>query len=290
MVLSAQQLRQLRDVGGDTPRPVFAQRLRSPSAAPAHPRNICTRALLFSVRQGRTRGQESRQTFRIARKIATIRLKHWGLSGKSRTMQNDAFFSPKMRTWYAEAYAEIGVDVRDFDTRFAIFPMRFFKTIESFDHTKIYDFCFIGSFLIDKETATNRAWIIDFIKKHFSEKSYLQFTDKNTKLTHKPMGSFDHTLKQNGFVPKEVSKAQRNFFDENYYRTMCRSKFTLCPGGDRNWSMRFYEALICKSIPIILDRHALRTFQEANPTISMLHQMITLNFVSNWSSITMSFS
>ena len=39
--------------------------------------------------------------------------------------------------------------------------------------------------------------------------------------------------------------------DKNYFDVMCKSKFCLCPAGDDLWSMRFYEALMCKCIPIV---------------------------------------
>ena len=32
---------------------------------------------------------------------------------------------------------------------------------------------------------------------------------------------------------------------------MCKSKFCLCPAGDAKWSMRFIEAIMCKTIPIV---------------------------------------
>lgn len=39
--------------------------------------------------------------------------------------------------------------------------------------------------------------------------------------------------------------------NDEYLRAMCRSQFTLCPGGDQPWSYRFFEAIMCKSIPIV---------------------------------------
>jgi len=36
-----------------------------------------------------------------------------------------------------------------------------------------------------------------------------------------------------------------------YFEKMCQSKFILCPAGDEPWSFRFYETLMCKSIPIV---------------------------------------
>src|SRR5262245_51706402 len=118
-------------------------------------------------------------------------------------------YSPKLAIWYLEAYKEFGIEAKQIDINHAIFPKRLYETVESFDHSKIYDFCFIGAFLIDRVTAKNRAWILDFIRSHFSKTSYLQFTDKNTKQMHKEMGEFDHTFKRNGFVPKEVELSKR---------------------------------------------------------------------------------
>ena len=41
--------------------------------------------------------------------------------------------------------------------------------------------------------------------------------------------------------------------DKDYYSTLSRSKFTLCPVGDCPWSYRFFEAIMCLSIPILED-------------------------------------
>ena len=43
----------------------------------------------------------------------------------------------------------------------------------------------------------------------------------------------------------------RNRFDENYFSVLSQSKFCLCPAGDAPFSMRFYEALMCRAIPIV---------------------------------------
>lgn len=40
-------------------------------------------------------------------------------------------------------------------------------------------------------------------------------------------------------------------FDIDYFKTMSRAKFTICPNGDFTWTYRFFEAIIFKSIPII---------------------------------------
>ena len=44
---------------------------------------------------------------------------------------------------------------------------------------------------------------------------------------------------------------RRAEFDEDYFRTLCRSRYALCPAGDAPWSMRFFEAILCKSIPVV---------------------------------------
>ena len=60
------------------------------------------------------------------------------------------------------------------------------------------------------------------------------------------------------FSPKhhfdnQSKDAQYRKVNENkyYFETMCKSKFVLCLCGESPWSFRFYEALMCKSIPIV---------------------------------------
>lgn len=39
--------------------------------------------------------------------------------------------------------------------------------------------------------------------------------------------------------------------DKKYYDTLSKSKFTITPTGDCPWSYRFFEAIMCFSIPIL---------------------------------------
>lgn len=160
-------------------------------------------------------------------------------------------FSPKLEMWYRDAYLEHGIHKRGINMDYALFPRKWFHRVNQFPRIKIYDYCFLGSFKIDKVTKECRKWIVPFIKNKFTRNSYLLFTDHKTKKNYKQSGNYDFTLKRKGFVPKEVRKEKRNFFDRNYYEKMCQSKFVLCPAGDLYWSMRFYEALMCKTIPIV---------------------------------------
>ena len=158
--------------------------------------------------------------------------------------------SPKLKNWYKMAYYEKNIDIKDINLDYAIFPKKWYMNVNC-NQRKKFDFIFIGTLKIDNKTFINRKWIIPFIKKKFTKNSYLQFTDKKTKKNHKEMGRFDKTLKINGFVPREVSLNKINYFDKNYYNKLSQSLFCLCPAGESMYSMRFYEAIMCKSIPIV---------------------------------------
>lgn len=46
-------------------------------------------------------------------------------------------------------------------------------------------------------------------------------------------------------------------WDDEYFRTMSRAKFVLCPSGDYVWTYRFFEATMCGAIPIVEEPCAL---------------------------------
>jgi hypothetical protein len=137
-------------------------------------------------------------------------------------------FSPKLLEWYNEAYTEVGIINPEINTKYALYPKRFYKTVETLDQTKKYDFIFIGSM-----TNKNREWILEFIKNNFTKNSYLEFIDI-------------YTMDCDGFVPKE-----HPIKNINYFERMCNSMFCLCPEDDMMYSMRFYEAIMCRTIPIV---------------------------------------
>lgn len=44
----------------------------------------------------------------------------------------------------------------------------------------------------------------------------------------------------------------RNRFDKDFFICMCRAQFALCPQGyPYKWTYRFFEATLCKAIPIV---------------------------------------
>ena len=149
----------------------------------------------------------------------------------------------------------------------AIFSKKYYNEINELNHTKIYDFCFIGSITSNWHT---REWVINFAKKHFTVKSIFINTDNDPNWTS--LGPFDYTNKILGYCPKKQNdnqskNVQYRVVKENmdYFENMCKSKFCLCPAGDTSWSFRFYETLMCKSIPLVESwHHTYRTRQEAN--------------------------
>ena len=181
-------------------------------------------------------------------------------------------WSPKLSRWAYEALLEYNLKGSP-NKEIAIFPRWWLEKIESLHQEKSIDFNFIGALMIDDQTYSNRRWVIDYATDKFTEKSHLQFTDKRTKTLHQKLGNFDYTQNRKGFVPKELPVSERNYFDQFYYKILCRSKFTLCPAGDSNWSMRFYEAIACKSIPILQSEDCFRTEKES----SLGYTFITVN-------------
>lgn len=148
----------------------------------------------------------------------------------------------------------------------AKFSNRYYNDICELNHDKVYDFLFIGSINSNYEA---RKWVIDFAKKHFTINSVFINTDNNPEW--EPLGSFDYTNKISGYCPKNMpdnssKNVQYRIVKENieYFEKMCQSKYCLCPAGDAPWSFRFYEVLMCKSIPVVESwHHTYRTKEES---------------------------
>jgi|GEM_PF-5510485 len=193
----------------------------------------------------------------------------YGVSGKDPDGE-EGIWSGRLELWREQAQKEILLEsenflnINDNKGEYAIIPKSFYSKIRGYDQTKKHDFCFIGSsYFYDWDCSEKpvrlkaravakekRRWILDFIHNYFNKDSYLKFTDSGAMRYHSCLGEFDYTLKSKGFCPRENPTIRGNF-DEDFYKVMCASKFCLCPGGDNCWSIRFYEALMCKTIPII---------------------------------------
>ena len=153
------------------------------------------------------------------------------------------------------------------DPPIALFSKNYYFEINGLNHDKIYDFCFIGSINSNYE---RRKWVIDFTKKHFTKNSIFINTDNDP--NWELLGEFDYSNKNLGYCPRlnsdnQSKNVQYRIIKDNkyYFETMCQSKYTLCPVGDSVWSFRFYEVLMCKTIPIVENWHSTyRTKEESN--------------------------
>ena len=149
----------------------------------------------------------------------------------------------------------------------ALFSKKYYKEINELNHDKIHDFCFIGSILAN---GASRQWVVDFAKKHFTCNSIFVNTDNDPTWTS--LGVFDYSNRSIGFCPKlnannQSKQVQYRVVNENtyYFEKMCQSTYVLCPAGDAPWSFRFYEILMCKSVPVVESwHHTYRTKEEAN--------------------------
>ena len=148
----------------------------------------------------------------------------------------------------------------------ALFSKKYYNEINELNHSKIYDFCFIGSMATNYQ---RREWIIDFAKKYFTNNSIFINTDNNP--NWEKLGFFDKSNMNIGYCPKNMpnnqsKEVQYRIVKENvdYFEKMCQSKYVLCPAGDGTWTFRFYEVLMCKSIPIVENwHHTYRTKEES---------------------------
>lgn len=106
-----------------------------------------------------------------------------------------------------------------------------------------------------------RNWVIDFAKANFSSNDLLKITDADSAWKHlgpydvSEPGKFKNTrgaMTITGDMDRG-DKYQEYLvsYDAPYWQEMVGSNFTLCPGGDNAWSMRFYEAIMAGSIPVI---------------------------------------
>ncbi len=162
---------------------------------------------------------------------------------------------PRSTLLIAQAYEEEGLKCPDINEWQApiklLYPWSFVDAVSKMPGDKTHDYCFIGG-LYRPDTYGNRKWIIDFAKQRFTYLSYFLLTDGQTE--HMRLGPFDHThIERDVFVPKQVPPRDRAFFHDHFFRKLRSSQFTLCPAGDAPWSMRFFEAIMCRSIPIVSD-------------------------------------
>jgi hypothetical protein len=180
---------------------------------------------------------------------------------------------PRSVLLYRLAYEEEQRACPDVDERIEpvclLYPRSWVEAVDAMPGTKDLDYSFLGS-LYRPEVYANRAWVLDFARRRFTARSYLQLSESPP--DHHNLGLFDHTGESEGvWVPKEVPWPDRVFFNPHYFQILRRSEFALCPAGDAPWSNRFFEAVMCRAIPIVTDRvHAGRHEREREIGYTML--------------------
>lgn len=149
----------------------------------------------------------------------------------------------------------------------ALFARQYLSDIAALDHHKKHDYCFIGSMSPSfGDLGGPREWVRRF--PHFGENSVFANTDRDPDWPI--LGNYDftgtefaaeHFAKPGGDAASQYRDVHQNCV---YFETMCQSRFVLCPAGDSLWSFRFYETLMCGSLPIVESpHHTYRTREEA---------------------------
>lgn len=159
-----------------------------------------------------------------------------------------------MLTKRAYSEAGLGLGPEGKHNNIPLFPKWYMDNFNDMSFEKIRDFNFIGCININLEVRENRLWVFDFVKQHFTDKSYFRLNSKEDLEVHKELGKFDYTHSYEGkrYVDKLVGLGMKRCkFDKDYFGVMCSSEFTLCPIGDQPYSDRFFEVIMSKSIPIL---------------------------------------
>jgi len=160
---------------------------------------------------------------------------------------------------------------------------------------------FVGGLHTDLSTSLMRNWVVDFARRLCDDRCFVAFTDAYSRKHQAPLGAFDHSADvgtwrnpKQSYTPTQLPK----LFDSperadwvawlaapagaeppfgamireslglvephaEYYDVVASSEFTLAPAGDSPWSNRFYEAILCCSLPILQrPEHAGRTDDE----------------------------
>ncbi len=142
----------------------------------------------------------------------------------------------------------------------ALFAKSFVAKARSLPITPPLDLVFQGCI---SNNRAERQWVVDFAREYFTDHSW--FCDTSDHPAYDQLGSWDYTGRVHSRAPFPGNGFHRGgpstpIQDAEYWGAMRRSTFALCPAGREQWSFRFYEALMCDCIPIVVDSdHTWRT-------------------------------
>lgn len=152
---------------------------------------------------------------------------------------------------WKQAALEEGInprDVSEFGQRVGKVPRSWVQAVQGMGSSKRHTFNFMGAALTRNVRGT-RAWIFPFMEKHFSDNDILRITDAPSNWT--ALGKYDNTGARLGYNPRLDGYKYRAKFNTEYFKVLAESNFTLCPGGDAPFSIRFYESILAGSIPVL---------------------------------------
>mmetsp|Transcript_150524 Transcript_150524/g.481838 ORF Transcript_150524/g.481838 Transcript_150524/m.481838 type:complete len:323 (+) Transcript_150524:77-1045(+) len=212
------------------------------------------RALLLEEQQSQLlavhteQAVEQRQSFRLC---------HWGPE------QFYSGLSARAQEVWNLALEESGLDahdVSDYACNVPKMPWSWVEQIQAMDHMKSHTYNFQGSYMFSlvhqqmgdiRPQYCARDWLLDFVKENFTDIDLLKISDITE--GYQPLGPYDKSTLGDfdSHHPNRTDPHYYATYDASYFGEMAASNFTLCPGGDRPWSMRFYEAIAAGSIPII---------------------------------------
>jgi len=140
-------------------------------------------------------------------------------------------------------------DISKFGQFVGKLPASWMHKIGLMNHTKDIRYNFVGK-CCSKGVDEYRKWVWDLAKSSFNEQDLLIFTDPPS--GYEPLGTFDLSLTKGGFSPglNMDDKAWAEM-DDDYFKQLTRSNFTLAPRGNHPFSYRFYEAAVTHSIPVL---------------------------------------
>tara|TARA_B100001057_G_scaffold498151_1_gene604301 strand:+ start:531 stop:1223 length:693 start_codon:yes stop_codon:yes gene_type:complete len=171
----------------------------------------------------------------------------------------------RFRELTKQAYRESEIDLPKINL-LPKFPKSWLDNFQRINYlSEKYDYNFVGTIYVDPRVEKNRQWVLNFAKENFTKKSYFRLNSEEDFENHTILGEYDFTK---NFIPTVspywLKKSQKRFierhnrlnkkrcyFDIDYFNVLCNSNFTLCPAGDRPWSLRFFEVIMSKSIPIL---------------------------------------
>lgn len=190
----------------------------------------------------------------------------------------------------AQAMREEGMDVTDEEPYLSPkYPRSWLNEADKLNHTKVYRINFQGKLaggIVTRNETEERAFVPEFAKQFFGENDYYLATrvpgwtdedpsgKRNT--NYVALGVFDHSLDE-APPPKTIEISPGLALDERYMETLAQSNFSLCPAGDKPFTVRFFEAAAVGTICILKDPSHAGGMEEPEDTQKIPWRFYLLN-------------